>query len=91
MATSDKNTELPDAKSVGWKIPEPLRRRLNSHAEYLSAEKGEEISTGAMVSPWLEERIQLEDRKRALKTLGITEESLPKKARKSSEPDAQKA
>lgn len=70
----------PEGKPVGWKIPEPLRRRLNSHAEYLSAEK--EISVGVMVAPWLEERLQLEERKRALRTLGIDEKDLPKPSKK---------
>lgn len=61
-------------KAVGWKIPERLRRLLNSHAEYLSAEG--ETSTDEMVADWLEDRLKTEDRKRALKTLGITEEEL---------------
>jgi hypothetical protein len=67
----------PEAKSVGWKIPEKLRHRLNSHAEHLSAEGGEEVSVGAMITPWLEERIHIEERKRALQTLKITEKDLP--------------
>jgi len=66
------------AKSVGWKIPEPLRRRLNSHSEYLSADK--ETATEAMVAEWLQERIEIEERKRALRTLGIEEQDLPKKS-----------
>ena len=75
---------MPDeTKPVGWKIPEALRRRLNSHVEYLSIEN--ETSVGAMITPWLEERLLVEERKRALKTLGIAEGDLPKKARKSSE------
>lgn len=65
-------------KPVGWKVPEKLRHRLNSHAEYLSAEQGEEVSVGTMITPWLEERIQMEERERALKTLELTEKDLPK-------------
>ena len=65
-------------KSVGWKIPEPLRRRLNSHAEYLSVEK--ETPTEAMIAGWLEERVEIEERKRALRKLGIEEKDLPKRS-----------
>lgn len=79
MADTGKTPEA-EGKAVGWKIPEPLRRRLNSHAEYLSVEK--EISVGAMVSPWLDERLQLEERKRALATLGIAEKDIHKNAKK---------
>jgi len=44
-----------------------------------------------MVAEWLAERLQTEERKRALNTLGITEDDLPKKARKSSDEGARKA
>jgi hypothetical protein len=83
MSDEDKNPGHPKPKPVGWKVPESLRHRLNSHAEYLSVEK--ETSVGAMISPWLEERLVVEERKRALRTLGIAEKDLPKKAQKSSE------
>jgi hypothetical protein len=82
MPDDDKDPEKPERKSAGWKVPESLRHRLNSHMEHLSVEV--ETDVGAMITPWLEERISIEERKRALKTLGITEEDLPKKARKSS-------
>ena len=65
-------------KPVGWKIPEPLRRRLNSHSEYLSVEK--ETTTDAMVTEWLEERIEIEERKRALRILGIDEKAISKRS-----------
>jgi hypothetical protein len=69
-------TDNPPMKAVGWKIPESLRRLLNSHSEYLSAEK--ETTTDAMITEWLEQRLKDEDRKRALKTLGITEKDIRK-------------
>jgi hypothetical protein len=81
----DARPEGTKHKAVGWRIAEPLRHRLTSHAEHLSAEAKKEVSTESMVAEWLEERLQAEERKRALKTLGITEDDLPKKARKSSE------
>jgi hypothetical protein len=68
------------SKSVGWKIPEPLRRRLNSHSEYLSVVK--ETATEDMVADWLQERIEIEERKRALHTLGIEEKDLPRRITK---------
>jgi hypothetical protein len=80
MTSSGKLGEKPTA--TGWRIPEPLRHRLTSHAEYLAVEK--ETSTESMVAEWLEERLRLEERARALRTLEITEEDLPKKALKSS-------
>ena len=70
----------PKHKPTGWRIPEALRHLLTSHAEYLSAE-GEEVTTENMVAEWLEDRLKVEDRKRALKTLGIAEKDLPPKAR----------
>lgn len=79
MPDEDKNPVLPKPKPVGWKIPESLRHRLNSHMEYLSVEK--ETSVGAMISPWLEERLLIEERKRALRTLEIEEKDLPKPSR----------
>jgi hypothetical protein len=68
----------PDDKSkqVSWRILESLRHRLISHAEYLSAEK--ETTTEAMVGEWLEERLDAEERKRALHKLGITDNALLK-------------
>lgn len=72
------------SRQVSWRIPESLRHGLTSHAAHLSKEGEQEITTEAMVARWLDERLQSEERKRALKTLGITEEDLPKKARKSS-------
>jgi len=73
------------ARQVSWRIPESLRHGLTSHAAHLSKGAEKEITTEAMVAEWLDERLQIEERKRALKTLGITEEDLPKKAPKSSE------
>ena len=67
------------SKQVSWRIPESLRHRLLSHAEYLSVEK--EVSTEAMVGEWLAERLQIEERKRALSTLAIEEKDLPKRSR----------
>jgi len=64
------------SKQVSWRIPDSLRHRLTSHAEYLAAEK--ETSTESMVSVWLEERLQLEERKRALRTLALEEKDLLK-------------
>lgn len=61
-------------KRTGWRIPEPLRHRLTSHAEYLAAET--ETTTEEMVAKWLEERLRVEERARALRTLGITEKDL---------------
>jgi hypothetical protein len=77
MTVSGKNGETPKPTAVGWRIPEPLRHRLTSHAEYLAVEK--ETSTESMVAKWLEERLLVEERARALRTLEITEEDLPKK------------
>jgi hypothetical protein len=79
MAKNGRGAE-PEIKAVGWKVPEPLRRRLNSHAEYLSVE--EETTVGTMIAPWLEERLKIEERKRALLTLGIEEKDLPKASHK---------
>jgi hypothetical protein len=67
-------------KNLGWKISEQLRRRLNSHAEYLSAT--EETSTDEMIADWLETRLKIEERVRALQILGMEEKDLPKSARK---------
>jgi DNA-directed RNA polymerase subunit H (RpoH/RPB5) len=64
-------------KPVGWKIPEPLRRRLNSHSEYLSVKN--DTPTEMMVAEWLGERIEIEERKRALRKLEIEEKDLPEK------------
>ena len=75
MNSGGKADEHPK-RPTGWRISEELRHRLTSHAEYLSAEAGREITTESMVGGWLEERFRVEDRKRALKTLGITEEYL---------------
>jgi hypothetical protein len=80
MPATENKAGQPETKSVGWRIPEPLRRRLNSHSEYLSVEK--ETPTEAMVAQWLEERVQIEERKRALETLGIDEKDLPRTSRK---------
>jgi hypothetical protein len=66
-------------KRVGWYIPEPLRHGLNSHAEHLSVEKP--TTTDEMVARWLEERLKIEDRKRALQRLGIHEDDLPPSVR----------
>ncbi len=79
MPASGKDGEQPKPKSVGWRIAESLRHKLTSHAEYLSVEK--EMSTEAMVANWLEERLQIEDRKRALRTLGIEEKDVPRHPR----------
>jgi hypothetical protein len=76
------------SKQVSWRIPVALRHGLLSHAEHLSKEK--ETTTEKMVTQWLEERLKAEERARALRTLGITEEDLPKKAPKSSARDARK-
>jgi hypothetical protein len=59
------------SKQVSWRIPESLRHRLLSHAEYLSVE--EVTTTEAMVGKWLEERLEIEEKFRALRTLGIAE------------------
>jgi hypothetical protein len=80
MTTSGKLGKERRSKATGWRIPEPLRHRLTSHAEYLSVEK--ETSTESMVAEWLEERLRVEERARALRTLEITEEDLPRKALK---------
>ena len=77
MPKSEKPPDNLEMKAVGWKIPEPLRRGLNSHSEYLSVEN--ETSTDFMVAQWLEERLKIEDRARALRTLGLSEKDLPKK------------
>lgn len=71
-------SETADEKSkqVSWRIPESLRHRLLSHAEYLSTEK--ETTTEAMVGEWLKERLEQEEKKRALRTLGIEEKDIPK-------------
>ena len=76
MAANDKKR-----KQVPWKITESLRHRLNSHAEYLSAEK--KTKTDVMVEQWLEERLKKEERLRAMRTLGIEEEDLPRRAKTS--------
>jgi hypothetical protein len=81
----------PKSKQVSWRIPEPLRHGLTSHAAHLSRGAEKEITTEAMVAEWLAERLQTEERKRALNTLGITEDDLPKKAQKSSDEGARKA
>jgi hypothetical protein len=70
-----------EKKGVAWYIPAPLRHGLNSHAEYLSIES--EISTDAMVTKWLEERLKVEERVRALRTLEIEEKDLPRRSIKS--------
>jgi len=67
------------SKQVSWRISDSLRHRLVSHAEYLSVEK--ETSTELMVSQWLDERLQVEERKRALRTLAVEEKDLPKRSR----------
>lgn len=67
------------SKQVSWRIPESLRHRLLSHAEYLSVEK--ETSTESMVAEWLEEKLAAEEKKRALRTLGIEEKDVPKRTR----------
>ena len=72
------------SRQVSWRIPESLRHGLTSHAAHLSKAAEKEITTEAMVAEWLEERLRIEERQRALETLGITEDDLPKKARKSS-------
>jgi hypothetical protein len=77
MTDGGKLDPEPKHKAVGWRISEPLRHRLTSHAEYLSVDK--ETSTEAMVAEWLEERLQIEERKRALRTLAIEEKDLPKR------------
>jgi hypothetical protein len=69
----------PKSKQVSWRIPESLRRRLNSHVEYLSIE--EETDTEDMVTQWLEDRLAIEERARALRTLAIEEKDLPKRPR----------
>ena len=67
---------MEKSKQVSWRIPESLRRRLNSHVEYLSIK--EETDAEILVAQWLDERLQSEERKRALNTLGIEEQDLPK-------------
>jgi hypothetical protein len=79
MPASGKDEEQPKPKPVGWRIAESLRHRLTSHAEYLSVEK--ETSTEAMVAEWLDERLRIEERKRALQTLEIEEKDLPRRPR----------
>jgi hypothetical protein len=76
MNQEEKKTGQVKSKAVGWRIPEPLRRGLNSHAEYLSIEN--ETPTDAMVALWLQERLRVEERARALRTLGIGEKELHK-------------
>jgi hypothetical protein len=75
-------TGTPDDKSkqVSWRISESLRHRLISHAEYLSVEK--ETTTEAMVGEWLKERLDEEEKKRALQKLGIEEKDIPKRRSK---------
>lgn len=70
--------EKKKRKAVGWRLPEGLRRRLNSHADYLSSEREseDELDTEVMVAEWLEERLRVEERKRALRTLGMKETDL---------------
>jgi hypothetical protein len=77
MAKDGKLADSQEIKAVGWKIPEPLRRGLNSHSEYLSIEN--ETSTDAMVALWLSERLKVEEKARALRTLGLNEKDLPRK------------
>jgi hypothetical protein len=67
-------------KHVSWRISERLRHRLTSYAEYLSVES--EISTEDMVAKWLEDRLTVAERERALRTLGIEEKDLPKRPAK---------
>ncbi len=81
MPPREKGASPPKYKQVSWRIPEPLRRRLNSHAEYLcSIDK--ETDTETMVEGWLKERLKMEERKRALRTLGIEEKDLAKLSQK---------
>ena len=79
---TEKDSLQAEGKPVGWRISEALRHRLNSHAEYLSATSGKETSVGEMISPWLDEKLRLEERARALSTLAIGEKDLPKQSRK---------
>jgi len=65
-------------KAAGWRISEDLRHLLTSHAEYLSAKFHKEVSTENMVAEWLDDRLKIEDRKRALETLHVKEQDLPK-------------
>lgn len=58
----------PENKPVGWRIPDSLRHRLTSHAEYLISQ-GNETNTEIMVAAWLEERLKPEEIKRAYDTL----------------------
>lgn len=74
----EQNSDTPKPKATGWRISERLRHLLTSHAEYLSAEEGKDVSTESMVAEWLEERLRTEERKRALKTLGLKEKDVPK-------------
>ena len=60
--------------NIAWTIPPELRHGLNSHAEYLSVEN--ETATDEMVVVWLKERLAIEEKKRALKTLGLEENDL---------------
>ena len=90
MADSDKaekssktKTEKSEPKATGWKISEGLRQLLNSHAEYIAAEEKKKTDVSAMVEKWLEERLRQEERKRALRTLGIEEKDLSKRGHKS--------
>ena len=76
MASNTSNDD--QLKPVGWRILESLRHRVTSHAEYLASET--QITTEAMVGQWLEERLEIEERKRALRKLGIEEKDLPRKA-----------
>jgi hypothetical protein len=78
-ATGKDDAAQSKAKQVSWRISEALRHRLTSHAEYLSLET--ETDTETMVAEWLEERLAVEERKRSLRTLGIEEKDLPKRAR----------
>ena len=77
MAKDGKLADSQEIKAGGWKIPEPLRRGLNSHSEYLSIEN--ETSTDAMAALWLSERLKVEEKARALRTLGLNEKDLPRK------------
>ena len=70
----------PKKVQAGWKIPESLRRRLNSHAEYLSS-VDKPIRTEEMIAPWLQDRLVVEEKKRALRTLEIEESDLTKIAK----------
>ena len=76
---SDDKDGNDQKKHVSWRISEALRHRLLSHAEYLSLDS--ETTTEQMVAKWLEEKLAIEEKKRALRTLGIEEKDLPKRTR----------